>query len=96
MGCIFWFDKVRYIPGLNLVTLFVFAVDSLRYPGRISRAAKMYFTMVGYTLLSGIICTLLSWTPEWVLGIFFTCCLYGIVVGTVASVRNEILRLNSQ
>ena len=86
-------DKARYIPVLNLVTLLWFAVDSMRHHGWIKRAIKMFLTVVGCTLLSGIICAIFSWLPEWALGICIFCCLYGTVIVTITSVREEILTL---
>lgn len=40
-------DQVRYIPVLHFATLWLFAVDSLRYEGRIKRGMKMLLTLAG-------------------------------------------------
>ena len=89
-------DKVRYIPVLHFATLWWFAVDSLRYPGKINRAIRMLLTAIGCTLLSGIICFTLTWLPEWAVVACMFCCLYGVVVCTITSVRKEILQLSDK
>lgn len=89
-------DKVRFVPVLNLVTLWWFGVNSLRYPGWINRAIRMFFTMMGCTVLSGVVCAVFAWAPEWGLGLCVFCCLYGIVVATIYSVRDEILDLSAK
>ena len=92
MNCNSPLDKVRYIPVLHLATLWWFAVDSMRYQGWMNRAIRMCLTIMGCTLLSGIICVLFSWLPEWLLGICIFFCLYCTVIATIASVREEILK----
>lgn len=84
-------DRVRFVPVLNLATLWWFGVNSLRYPGWISRAAKMFLTMIGCTILGGIVGAVFAWAPEWFLGVYFFCCIYGITIAMIYSVRNDIL-----
>ena len=96
MNGIHLLDKVRFVPVLNLATLWWFGVSSLRYPGWISRAVKMFFTIVGCTILSGMVCAVFAWAPEWGMGLCVFCCLYGITVATIYSVRDEMLNISTK
>lgn len=96
MNYFYWFDQVRYVPVLNLVTLWCFAVDSMRYSRWINRAIRMFFTFLGCTILSGLICGVFSWAPGWFLCLCITSCLYGTVVAVIVSVRDEIMNLHRQ
>ena len=89
-------DKVRFVPVLNFATLWWFGVNSLRYPGWIKRALRMFGTMIGCTVLSQIPYAVFAWAPEWVMGLCFFGCVYGIVVATIYSVRDDILYLSAK
>ncbi|MBQ8555235.1 MAG: hypothetical protein IJ438_05095 [Clostridia bacterium] len=85
-----WIDKVRFIPVINFATMFYYASNSLRYPGKIARFAKMTFTAVGCTFLAGVIATIFLWAPVWVNGVIIAGFIYGTPVAVTYSIRADV------
>jgi len=98
-GLVTWSDKVRFVPALHLVTLWCYGVDSLRWPGKIGRCAKLLGVLIGCLLIASLVANLLFWTPDWVKAILLMLGGYGIVLAGIYAVRGDVLsqrRLQSQ
>ena len=85
-------DKLRFVPVLNLATLWWYAVDGMRYPGVLSRYAKLLGTVIVAVFGAGTIALITSWAPEWVKGCVMFLGLYGIVVAAIYSLRGDVLQ----
>lgn len=86
-----WSDKVRFVPVVNLVTLWCYGVGGLRYPGKIGRCAKLVGAVIGCLALASTVANLFFWAPDWVRGIITLLSLYGIVLGGIYAVRGDVL-----
>lgn len=86
-----WSDKVRFVPLVNLVTLWCYGVESLRYPGKIERCAKLVGIVIGCLVIVSLVANLFLWAPDWVKGVLMILGLYGIVLGGIFAVRDDVL-----
>ena len=84
-------DKLRFVPIVNIITLLVYYIDSMRYPDKIRRIGRCVLTVFGSFFICSLIALLIDFAPIWIKGCVYFISYYVIILAGIHSVRNDIL-----